>query len=169
MTPRLVLIGAPGAGKTTVGAAVADRLGCTFVDTDELVARAAGQPISDLFVTVGERRVRELEERAVFEALAGDGVVALGSGAPESPSVQQHLAGARVVWLQVGLPETVRRSGLGGIRPATLGNVRAEVGAMLAAREPVYAGLARWSVPTSGVTVADVVARVIEVMEGGSG
>jgi len=69
----VVLIGAPGAGKTTVGAALAARLGVTFTDTDVIVEAMAGKPVSDIFITDGEPEFRRLERAAVAEALAATG------------------------------------------------------------------------------------------------
>lgn len=77
--PFLVLIGAPGAGKTTVGTRIADRLGLELRDTDADVVAGAGREISDIFVTDGEPAFRALEEAAVATALdEHEGVLALG-------------------------------------------------------------------------------------------
>ena len=78
--PVAVLVGAPGAGKTTVGRLLAQRLGVTFRDTDEDIEATAGMPVSDIFVESGEETFRELERAAVRRALAEhDGVLALGT------------------------------------------------------------------------------------------
>src|SRR6185312_16202754 len=78
--PRVVLVGPPAAGKTTVGRLLADRLSVPFVDTDDLVVARAGKPVSDIFVDDGEEEFRRLEADAVVEALTRDAVVALGGG-----------------------------------------------------------------------------------------
>jgi shikimate kinase len=104
--PLVVLIGPPGAGKSSVGPLVADRLGVEFRDTDAEVGAAAGKPVSDIFVEDGEEAFRELERAAVASALAQDsalraqgGVLALGSGAVLDDGVQHLLAGLPVVYL----------------------------------------------------------------------
>ena len=80
--PRCVLVGPPGAGKTTVGALVAERLGVAFRDTDADVEAAAGKEIADIFYADGEEHFRALELAAVAVALAEhEGVLALGGGA----------------------------------------------------------------------------------------
>ena len=80
--PEVVLVGAMGAGKTTVGGLVAAALGLDFLDTDHLVESAAGKPVAEIFVDDGEEHFRELEQAAVARALAShEGVLALGGGA----------------------------------------------------------------------------------------
>ncbi len=80
--PAAILIGPPGAGKTTVGALLADRLGVAYLDTDASVEAVAGKPVADIFVEDGEPAFRKLEHEAVAAALGGhDGVVGLGGGA----------------------------------------------------------------------------------------
>ena len=100
----VVLIGPPGAGKSTVGRLVAERLDVPFVDTDDLVECRSGSTISDLFVVHGEPHFRALEAAAVAEALtAAVGVVSLGGGAPMTPATDEAIAGlggrARVFFL----------------------------------------------------------------------
>src|SRR5688572_30520256 len=111
--PRVVLIGPPGSGKTTIGTALARRLGLPLRDTDADAEAAAGKPIGEIFVDDGEERFRELEHRAVRAALAEhEGVLALGGGAVLSADTQRLLAGHTVVYLRVGLSEAVKRVGL---------------------------------------------------------
>jgi shikimate kinase len=82
MSPKVVLIGPPGSGKSTVGRLLAHRIDMPFVDTDLLIATDAGKPISDIFVDDGEPAFRAIERRIVLEALrSSEGVLALGGGA----------------------------------------------------------------------------------------
>ena len=79
MSPAVVLVGAPGAGKTTVGDALATRLGVPFADTDRLIELAEGQTVGDIFIQSGEDHFRERERAVVRQALVEQvGVVALG-------------------------------------------------------------------------------------------
>ncbi|HEU0087639.1 MAG TPA: shikimate kinase, partial [Pseudonocardiaceae bacterium] len=80
--PAVVLVGPPGAGKSTIGALLAERLDTDFVDVDELIVARTGRSISDIFTSDGEPVFRELEQAEVVQALARHrGVLALGGGA----------------------------------------------------------------------------------------
>ncbi len=145
----VILIGPPGAGKSTVGPLLAALLAVAFTDTDRLVEEAAGKPVSDIFIQDGEAAFRALERRAVAHALRDSrGVLALGSGAVLDPETRQLLAGQRVAYLETGLAAVTRRSGLDGPRPPVPGNPRGRLRAMLEERRPLYAGLASVTVPT---------------------
>ncbi|HSK58901.1 MAG TPA: shikimate kinase [Actinomycetospora sp.] len=162
MSPVAVLVGPPGAGKSTVGALLAERLGVPFVDSDTLVEQRAGRAISDIFLSDGEPAFRAMERDAVAEALAGhDGVLALGGGAVMTEGVRDLLEGHAVVFLAVGLAAGVRRVGLSTARPLLAGvNPRATFSALLQERLPVYRAVARHEVATDSLApeaVADAV------------
>jgi shikimate kinase len=165
MTPVAVLIGPPGAGKSTVGRLLADLLGAPFAETDMLVEEAAGKPVSDIFVSDGEPAFRDLERAAVAQALAGHpGIVALGGGAVMDPATRQLLARQRVVYLQTGFATAVRRVGLDAPRPLLIANPRGRMRELLAERLPVYEGLAWLTVATDDrepQEIADEIAAVI--------
>ena len=161
--PAAVLIGSMGAGKTSVGHALATRLGVTFRDTDEDVEARAGSTIADLFVSHGEDHFRALELEAARDALTEHtGVLALGGGAPMQPAVADLLSGHRVVFLDVGLAEAVRRVGLGTSRPLLLGNVRGQLRSRLEERRPVYEALAWLTINVDSVTVDDIASRIAD-------
>lgn len=163
--PVLVLVGTMGAGKTTVGRLVAERLGVAFRDTDHDVEATAGRSVSDIFVDDGEAEFRRLEREAVAAALEGyDGVLALGGGAVLDPGTRERLAGHRVVFLRVGLADAAKRVGLGVSRPLLLGNVRSRIKQLLDERTPVYESVATHVVETDGReadVVADEVLRLV--------
>ena len=161
----VVLVGAPGSGKSTTGRLLAQTLGEGLVDTDDDIAAAAGMDVHDIFVLHGEPFFRDLEQTAVLAALAEDvGVLALGGGAVLSPVVRQALAGAPVAWLQVDATTAVSRVGLSGPRPVLLGNVRAQWAALLTARAPLYEEVARWRIDTGQRTPEQVVADILKGM-----
>ena len=158
MSPLVVLVGPPGAGKTTVGGLLAERLGVALRDTDADVEESAGATIPDLFVDHGEAYFRTLERQAVATALTEhDGVLSLGGGAVLDPDTREALRGHRVVFLDVGLAEAVRRVGLGVSRPLLLGNVRAQLKALLDQRRPMYEAVAWRTVDTDGQTPEQIV------------
>ena len=161
MTPLVVLVGPPGAGKTTVGQLIAQRRGVTFRDTDADVERAAGVSISDLFVDQGEPAFRDLERTAVQRALEDhDGVLAVGGGAVIDDDTRSRLATHRVVFLDVGLADAAARVGLNRDRPLLIGNPRAQLRVMLEQRRPLYDEVATLTVSTDGRSPEDVAADV---------
>src|SRR5699024_4910294 len=113
--PRVVLAGPPGAGKSTVAAALARLTGWTVRDTDDDVVAIAGKPVTEIFVDDGEPHFRDLERAAVAAAIAEhDGIVALGGGAVLAPETQAVLAsyanrGGVVVFLDVSLAHAAPR------------------------------------------------------------
>ena len=166
MAPRVVLIGPPGAGKSSVARALARRLGLAATDTDDDVERAAGKPVASIFIDDGEAAFRELERAAVSAALADhDGVLALGGGAVMDPETEAAVkgyrdAGGTVVFLDVSLAEAAPRVGLNTARPLLLESPRAKWQALMEVRRPVYARLASVRVPTDGLRPNQIAARI---------
>lgn len=158
--PVAVLVGPPGAGKSTVGAALAARLGVSFTDTDVLVEQRAGASISEIFVEEGEPVFRSMEADAVRHALELDGVVALGGGAPMQPSVEQLLSGTPVVFLDVSIADAAHRVGFDQSRPLLAMNPRATWSRLMNERRPTYERVSQWKVDTAGRTVPDIVDEI---------
>ncbi len=155
-----------GAGKSTVAALLAEAAGAAARDTDADVEAAEGRSISDIFVESGEQHFRALERAAVTDALAThDGVLSLGGGAVLDETTRTLLAGHRVVFLRVGLSEAVKRVGLGTSRPLLLGNVRAQVKALLDERTPIYEGVADIVVDTDGRSPQDVADEIRKALD----
>lgn len=164
--PLVVLVGTMGAGKTTVGRLVADRLGVPFRDTDHDVEMVAGRSVPDIFIDAGEAEFRRLETAAVATALSEyDGVLALGGGAVLDGQTRALLDGHRVVFLRVGLADAAKRVGLGVSRPLLLGNVRGRIKQLLDERTPVYESVASHVVDTDGREPAEVAAEVLALLE----
>ena len=163
--PLVVLVGPMGAGKSTVGALLAQRLGVGLRDTDDDIVAETGREIGEIFVDDGESRFRELERSAVGAALGEHtGVLALGGGAVLSSDTRDLLHGHTVVFLDVGLADAVRRVGLGTSRPLLLGNVRGRLKALLDERHPLYREVATLTVDTSGRTPEDVVDEIAKAV-----
>jgi len=163
-SPSVVLVGPPGAGKSSVGVVLADMLQLPFRDVDQDIVAVQQRSISDIFTTDGEERFRELEREAVTSALAEHGgVLALGGGAVLDPSIRDLLRGQRVVFLSVSMPQGVQRTGMAANRPLLVGvNPRATFKALLDARVPLYREIAALEVDTDAVDVRQVATSIIQ-------
>ena len=140
---RIVLLGMMAAGKTAVGAALADRLGWRHVDLDREVERAAGRSVAALFAAEGEAAFRAMEARAT-RVLAGEAglVLSPGGGWITTAGLLEALGpGTFSVWLRVAPEEAVRRAAATpGERPLLAGpDPLGAVRRLLAEREPLYA------------------------------
>lgn len=111
--PHLILVGLPGSGKTTVGEAVAERLGRTFLDLDQEIERREGRSISAIFGEKGEPYFRKKEEELTAElTLVGNMVVAPGGGWVANPAnIAQVRPPSRLVYLRVRAETAFKRLG----------------------------------------------------------
>lgn len=165
--PRtLVLVGAPGAGKSTVGARLARRLGMDFTDVDALVEQRAGKPIPEIFLLDGEPAFRELERATTLEQVGRPGVVSLGGGAVMDPAIREALAGHTVIWLDVTAQQASRRVGLtGNSRPLLAGgNVHSTMVRLMNQRLPLYQEVATHRIDTNGLKPAGVARQVLALL-----
>jgi shikimate kinase len=164
--PTLVIVGPPGAGKTTVGRILARRLGVAFADVDAMIEEQTGKSIADLFLEDSEDGFRTLERKVVAEALAShDGVLALGGGAVLAAETRALLRAHRVVYLSVGLADGLRRTGMSTARPLLAGvNPRATFKALLDARAPLYREVATVQVVTDRRSANQVARAVLEAL-----
>ena len=166
--PKVVLVGGPGSGKSTVGKQLAARWGVGFRDTDRDVEILAGATISDIFVQQGEQHFRSLERDAVARGLAEhSGVLALGGGAVLSDEVRTALVGRQVVHLDVGLAAAMQRLQMNRSRPLLVGNVRGRWQQLADERRPYYLQVATVTVSTDGRTPAQVVDAVVGALKEG--
>lgn len=161
--PNYILIGPPGAGKTTVGKALANKNNLKFIDTDQMVESDFGQKISEIFVDKGEEFFRDLEFEALKSALASEtSVVALGGGAPISLRAQELLKGTEstIIFLDVSLSVAAPRVGFNRDRPLLISNPRAQWQALADVRKPIYSSLADRVITVDGLSIEEIVIRI---------
>jgi shikimate kinase len=160
---RIVLIGAPGSGKSTVGIALAAHLQWPFVDTDALIEMKESKKITDLFVDNGEEYFRNVEFETLKEVLEEtSAVISLGGGAPISQPAQDALVASdsTIVFLDVTLATAAPRVGFNRDRPLLLGNPRAQWQALSDQRRPIYEKLATQSIKVDDMTVDEIIAII---------
>ncbi|MEO7125429.1 MAG: shikimate kinase [Nakamurella sp.] len=161
--PAVILIGPPGAGKTTVALALGALTGLPVRDTDADVELESGRIVGEIFTQSGEAEFRRLEHIAVAKALAEhEGILSLGGGAVMEPETGRLLAGHPVVFLSISMKTGLQRTGLSDQRPMFVGvNPRGTFKALLDARVPVYRAIATLEIDTDHLTVNEVAARII--------
>lgn len=158
----VVLIGAPGAGKTRTGKRLARLLHVPLVDTDKLVVAEHG-PIAEIFADHGEAHFRALERAAVSQALTESAVVTLGGGAVLDAATRADLAAHRVVQLTVS-PAAVESRISGGKRPLLAGGIDAWQ-ALVDTRQPIYDSLSQLTIDTSKQPLDRVAQQIANWLE----
>ncbi|MCF4006555.1 shikimate kinase [Corynebacterium uropygiale] len=123
--PRLVLVGMPGAGKSTIARRLGRALNLPVIDTDHIIEEEYGTACGEIFSEKGEPAFREIEAETVAQALHRPGILSLGGGAVLTASTRQLLLTHDVIWLDVSVEEGARRTAGDTNRP------------ILAAEDPV--------------------------------
>lgn len=162
---RIVLMGPPGAGKSTVGKALADHLSLEFLDTDALIEQSTGKSITDIFVVDGEPIFRAIELEILASVLKSEGaVVSLGGGAPISDEAQALISksDSHVIFLDVSLSTAAPRVGFNRDRPLLLGNPRAQWQALSDQRRPIYELLADQVIKVDDMEISAIVSAIVK-------
>jgi len=169
MTPKVVLVGLPGVGKSTAGRRLAKILAVPFADSDDMVERSVGRSVPDIFAESGEAEFRRIEAATLASALSEfEGVLALGGGALTVAATREILAasGVLVVLLRAPIATLVLRVGDGHTRPLLADDPRGRLAALADQREPLYREVATFVIDTErrtpGKVAASVAARLHE-------
>jgi shikimate kinase len=166
MSSQIILIGPPGAGKSTIGHSLAKKMKVKFADTDSMIEAKLDKKISDIFVDLGEPVFRAEELKVLAEVLQSDnGVVSLGGGAPISLPAQELIrsSGATVIFLDISLGKAAARVGFNRDRPLLLGNPRAQWNELMSSRRPIYESLATAVIPVDDRSVNEICADILAV------
>ena len=170
---RVLLIGMMGAGKSTVGGLLADRLGWPYWDSDEQVQAHTGLTVPEIFAASGEAAFRAEEALALAEATTGDGpaVLSVAGGAVLDPDNRQRIRRAGlVVWLRASVDTLARRVGSGAGRPLLGDDPAANLARLLLERQPLYEQLADVVVDVDELDPEQAVSRIQAALaDAGSG
>lgn len=167
---KVALVGLRGAGKSTIGAALAARLGWDFVELDARVSEEAGMRLGELFEIQGEAHYRTLEDRVLQDVLntSGPMVIATGGSLVTSPGPWRLLRErARTAWLQAPPGDHLERvMAQGDLRPMRgRPNALAELQAILEERAPLYGEADVW-VDTQALGIEGAVERLLRWVQG---
>ena len=168
MIKKVVLIGPPGAGKSTIGKALAKEIATEFIDSDSEIERITGKKISDIFVEEGEAVFRKTEVEVVTALLDGfEGVIALGGGAPINTQIQEALTGVEfpVIFIDVSISQAANRIGFNKDRPVLLINPRQQWMNLMSERRPIYEKLASQTVNSDSQKPHEVAKLISEKLK----
>ena len=166
MKGNMILIGFMGAGKTTVGKALAERSGWPLLDTDQLIIEKAGMTIPEIFEQSGEEGFRRIESEVLAELLeqTDHTVISVGGGLPlreENRAVLSRLG--TVVYLDVSEATVWNRLKDETDRPLLkVENVRAKIREMLTYRRPIYEQAAHITISVDEKNPGQIAAEVEE-------
>lgn len=166
MSPRVVLVGLPGSGKTTIGKRLANALHTSVVDTDHMIEERYGKSCGEVFNELGEAEFRKVEAQAVSDALKTDGIVSLGGGAVVTPSNRELLSQEQVVYLHVSAEEGVRRTSGSDARPLlNVENPTARYEELIKQRAGYYEEVASLLVYSDGKELQRVVTDILQFID----
>ena len=165
MLEKIVLIGPPGAGKSSIGRALAKELSLPFIDSDGEIEKSTSKKISEIFVDDGEPHFRALEVEKVRELLQEfEGVISLGGGAPINLEISQILGVASypVIFIDVSIAQAATRIGFNKDRPLLLINPRQQWMNLMSERRPIYEKLATDTVSSDSKKPHEVAKIIVE-------
>jgi len=161
--PNLIIIGPPGAGKSSVGRQLGKVMQIPFSDTDKIIEERTGKKIAEIFLEDGEPIFRKIEREVVLEEIAKEeGILALGGGSILDAEVDKELSRlkSRVIYLEVSISNAAPRVGFNKDRPLLAVNPRQQWMALMEKRRPIYERLAGHKVSTDNKKPSEVVKEI---------
>jgi shikimate kinase len=157
-----------GSGKTTIGSLLAEKLGISFRDTDQLIEEQEAKTVSQIFLDQGEDVFRAIEKRVLREELLTDGtVLSLGGGAPISVDAQSALRAiaSHIIFLDISLSTVAPRIGFNRDRPLLLNNPRGQWQTLMEARRPIYEAIADATINVDDKSEEEIVTIALSSLE----
>jgi len=163
----IVLMGPPGAGKSTVGKYLARETGYKLLDTDRLIEEAEGRSVSEIFLADGENGFRKIEKEIVLKVLTEeDCIIALGGGSVLDADIQSALKKMdEVIFLDVSISNAAPRVGFNKERPLLMGNPRQQWLQLMEKRRGIYEELAKRTVSTDNRKAQDVAHEIVSYVK----
>ncbi|KAB1503707.1 shikimate kinase [Corynebacterium sp. 320] len=167
MAPRIVLVGLPGSGKSTIGRRLSHALNLPLNDSDQLIEQVYdGRSCGEIFSTLGEKDFRTVEADVIAEALKKNGILSLGGGAVVTKSTRELLKDHSVVFLDISVDEGVRRTSRTKTRPLLdVPNPREKYQHLYDTRRSLYQEVATYTVRCDAKDPRRVVTDILNQIE----
>lgn len=161
--PVIYLIGFMGTGKTTVGMALAEKLGYRFFDSDQKVVESSGKSIPQLFDEIGEDGFRDLEQEALQSLPPEDSIIATGGGIILREFNRTYMnENGTVIWLDASPTEIMKRLETDASRPLLSGNKNKQIVQLYQKRIELYKQAADFQIQTDGKTKSEVTNEILK-------